>query len=154
MLTITFYECEHDGDLEPYEKDIVDCGGKVLSTQISEDTETAIIEVDVDNSDLESFIEKFQRTDSVGFSNLERQPDSVDSVSVGGSPQRRYLAPHSMKDLKVLLNIYGLRTLVDAVGAAARENVEDGVVVLDEYGDVMENDDVLTAVANLDGQLY
>jgi hypothetical protein len=147
MLTITFYECEHEGDLEPYEKDIVDCGGKVLSTQINEDTETAIIEVDVDNP--ASFIEKFQRTNSVGFSNLERQPDSV-----GGSPQRRYLAPHSMKDLKVLLNIYGLRTLVDAVGAAARENVEDGVVVLDEYGDVMKNDDVLTAVANLDGQLY
>ena len=61
-----FSECEHDGDLDEYISDIVNCGGKVLDREINYDAETAKVEIEID----ETFAEKFKQTNAFEFSNL------------------------------------------------------------------------------------
>lgn len=67
MATIkaTFYECEHNGDLDRYKDDIVKCGGKIISAVINDEEEEGTIVFEV--PDKPSFIEKFKLTDSWQF---------------------------------------------------------------------------------------
>lgn len=63
--TMYFSECEHDGDLDNYVSDIINCGGKIISSQINHDEETARVEIEYEPG----FVEKFKKTDSIDFSN-------------------------------------------------------------------------------------
>ena len=66
-LTISFYECEHDGDLEDYVDDVVESGGKIVSSEINEEAEIGRVTVEVE--DREAFFEKFKKTDAYCFIN-------------------------------------------------------------------------------------
>ena len=60
-----FTEVEHEGDLDSYCHDISDSGALVVSTEINEDEEYGIVEVDVDG--IKDFREKFSKTKSYEF---------------------------------------------------------------------------------------
>lgn len=65
------------------------------------------------------------------------------------------LNPVDVALIKEMICRSGLRRVVDAAGCAARELVEAGETIIDEHDDPMENEDVLTAAANLcEGDLY
>ena len=67
---------------------------------------------------------------------------------------RHYLSPEDHQVVKELLQKHGLRPLADSMGAAARELLESGECVKDEWGDKMFEGDIETAAANLSGDLY
>lgn len=68
---------------------------------------------------------------------------------------RIYLPPAAHATIKSAVREFGLRPVVDSVGAAARELLQDGVPVLDEHGEPMDADDIETAAENLvSGDLY
>jgi hypothetical protein len=60
---LTFYECEHDGDLNNYLDDIVDCGGEILNKSIDYDSEMGIVQIKIDDL----FWSKFKKTESYEF---------------------------------------------------------------------------------------
>jgi len=62
-LTISFHECEHEGDASRYELDIAKAGGKVVN-RIMGDNECSIT---VNVSNQRSFLKKLQATKSWGF---------------------------------------------------------------------------------------
>jgi hypothetical protein len=64
---MSFYEVEHEGDLEPILDDIAKAGGKVLSHNINDEAETATVEVEA--PDRKAFSEKFRKTDSADWIN-------------------------------------------------------------------------------------
>lgn len=64
-LTVVFYEVEHEGDLEPILEDISRCGGKVLSSSINDEAETARVTFEVANK--KAFREAFMKTESAGW---------------------------------------------------------------------------------------
>lgn len=66
QFTIVFYECEHQGDLDNYLDDLVDCGAEDISTTLDTDSETAIVETSA--KDLKEFEAKFKKTDAYQFS--------------------------------------------------------------------------------------
>lgn len=65
-INLTFYECEHDGDLRNYEGDLVACGAKIIGAGIDYGAEIGHVVIEVDDVNL--FAEKFRETDSSGFS--------------------------------------------------------------------------------------
>ena len=65
--TIYFSECEHQGDLDEYIKDIVASGGKVIDFRINTEEERAMVQVDILDDD---FAERFKKTNAYDFSNL------------------------------------------------------------------------------------
>ena len=68
---------------------------------------------------------------------------------------RHFISGDDHKLITELVEKHGLRPHVDAVGCAARELVEIGKSVKDEYGDQMDDDDVQTAAHVLtNGDLY
>ena len=46
-VTLCFYECEHDGDLNEYLDDIRESGGQVINSDLNYDAETADVEVEL-----------------------------------------------------------------------------------------------------------
>lgn len=66
-MTLEFYECEHNGDLDNYITDIEESGGKVISSELNYDREVGIVVIDV--ADDKVFMEKFSNTDAYGFIN-------------------------------------------------------------------------------------
>jgi hypothetical protein len=66
-LTLEFYECEHGGDLNNYMEDIIECGGKIIDSDI--DYEAEIGEVVVEVEDEKAFNKLFEETDSYDFLN-------------------------------------------------------------------------------------
>lgn len=62
---LTFGECEHNGDLEMYKRDIVKAGAKVINAQGNFHNEYADILVEFE--DEEKFKKKFSETDSYQF---------------------------------------------------------------------------------------
>jgi len=66
--TITFYECEHDGDLNNYTNEIIECGAKIVSTDPDFDEETCEVEISV--TDYEKFYSLFKKTDSFGLAEM------------------------------------------------------------------------------------
>lgn len=65
-LTLEFYECEHSGDVQRYERDIVACGGRVTNYRLFRN-ETCEIEFQV--SDEAQFWAEFKHTSAYGFLN-------------------------------------------------------------------------------------
>lgn len=66
-IPIEFYECEHDGDLDGYIKDINASGGKVIESRVDHEEETGYVVVEV--TDKEAFWAAFKQTSSYGFIN-------------------------------------------------------------------------------------
>ena len=66
--TISFSECEHDGDLGNYEDDLQNSGAKIISSTCDSESETG--EVTIEVADYEDFKKKFKETDSAGFSSI------------------------------------------------------------------------------------
>ena len=66
-LRIRFTECEHEGDLSEYARDVEEAGGTVTSRALEED-ETATLEVEVE--DRAAFVEAFRGTLAFDFSSL------------------------------------------------------------------------------------
>lgn len=65
---ISFYECEHEGDLNHYLSDITASGGRVKDSSLNYDSESAVVTVEVD--DPAAFKAKFANTESYDFSSL------------------------------------------------------------------------------------
>lgn len=66
-LRLSFYECEHNEDMQNYISDMVNCGAKIINSELDTDDETCTIIYSVE--DQEEFINKFIETDSYEFVN-------------------------------------------------------------------------------------
>ena len=66
-FSLSFYEIEHDGDLQPVFSDIENCGAKVIGSAIDYEEETASIQIETKNK--ETFFKKFNNTESAEFLN-------------------------------------------------------------------------------------
>jgi len=66
-LELSFYECEHQGDLDTYIKDIVDCGGKIIAQVVNPEAETGHVVVHVE--DKKAFWTLFKETYAYDFLN-------------------------------------------------------------------------------------
>jgi hypothetical protein len=66
-LRLSFYECEHNEDMQNYISDMVSCGAKIINSELDTDDETCMIIYSVE--DQEEFIKKFIETDSYEFVN-------------------------------------------------------------------------------------
>ena len=64
-FNLSFYECEHQGDLNRYLDDLVRCGASVLASKLDADAEEAVVRVDV--SDFPAFREAWEQTESADF---------------------------------------------------------------------------------------
>ena len=62
-VVLYFNECEHDGDLENYKKDIVKSGGIVIATEIFDQQEVCSIRVRY----YDNFWKNFEKTDAYDF---------------------------------------------------------------------------------------
>ena len=67
-ISITFSECEHDGDLENYKEDLRTSGAIVKRSRVNEEEETGEIIVEVE--DRVAFFDKFKETEGYEFSNI------------------------------------------------------------------------------------
>ena len=67
LLSLSFYECEHGGDLRRYRADIVSCGGRIKRTDINIPAEIGRIDFQVKSK--KGFWGKFKKTSSYGFIN-------------------------------------------------------------------------------------
>ena len=65
--TISFYECEHYGDVNNILEDMRSCGAKIGYTELDEDEETCTIEYEVE--DFHEFAIEFKDTESYEFVN-------------------------------------------------------------------------------------
>jgi len=68
-ITINFYECEHNGDLDDYFADIRKAGGNVINVDHNFEAETAEVELEVEN--IKTFLIKFIETDGCDFSQYQ-----------------------------------------------------------------------------------
>ncbi len=61
-ILLSFYECEHNGDLDVYEEDIIESGGKIINSYVDTDLEQGLVIVEVDDSFMKIFkeIESYQ----------------------------------------------------------------------------------------------
>ena len=64
-LSLSFYECEHNEDMEDYIYDIGSSGGIIIDQVLNEDAEYCTITFDIENKS--DFITKFKKTDSFEF---------------------------------------------------------------------------------------
>ena len=64
-IEILFHECEHPGDLNNYIDDITSCGGNIIDKELHYDSETALVDVSVEDKD--EFITNFKKTDAFDF---------------------------------------------------------------------------------------
>lgn len=62
---LTFYECEHNGDLDNYISDIRDSGGHILQSKVDPEEEIGYVLFEHDLS----FWKKFKETESHAFIN-------------------------------------------------------------------------------------
>lgn len=61
--TLSFYECEHNDDLDTYIHDIRACGGRVIASTINTDEEVGTVLLE----HTEDFWNLFKKTDSYEF---------------------------------------------------------------------------------------
>ena len=66
-LGISFYECEHYGDVENCLQDIRSCGGKVIHSELNADSEYCHVTFEVENKEV--FFARFVHTNSFDFCN-------------------------------------------------------------------------------------
>ena len=62
-IRLIFSDCEHGGDLETYERDVINSGGKIVNSYVDTDAEEGIVTAEVDDT----FKEKFIDTGSYDF---------------------------------------------------------------------------------------
>ena len=62
---LRFYEVEHAGDMSAYLDDVRTCGGQVLQSQLSENDEEGVAQIEV--TDFPAFKTAFQKTESADF---------------------------------------------------------------------------------------
>ena len=67
--SIEFYECEHGGDLENYLSDMRDCGATIISSYVDSEDEIGYVTYEVDEDNLETFMDKFKDTEAYDFVN-------------------------------------------------------------------------------------
>ena len=67
--SIEFYECEHGGDLENYLSDMRDCGATIISSYVDSEDEIGYVTYEVDEDNLETFMDKFKDTEAYEFVN-------------------------------------------------------------------------------------
>jgi hypothetical protein len=65
-LNITFYECEHGGDVDHYEADLRRAGATIVDSDLNSEAESCTIQVEV--ADKYTFLDSFKLTDAFGFS--------------------------------------------------------------------------------------
>jgi len=65
IYTLSFSECEHDGDLDNYKGDIISSGGKIVDSGVNHNEETGWVKVEIEDKD--AFLAKFRETDAYGF---------------------------------------------------------------------------------------
>jgi len=66
--TISFTECEHNGDLDNYVQDLISSGAKVISSEVNPSEEMGYVRVSI--GDKTQFMKQFMETDSYDFSTL------------------------------------------------------------------------------------
>lgn len=67
-VTLTFGECEHEGDLDNYAEDIKNSGGfNIENGKVDTSEEEGSISFEVENQ--KDFLTKFRETDSFDFCN-------------------------------------------------------------------------------------
>ena len=71
-MIISFYECEHTGDLGRYVGDLLDCNAIIKSSRVDIETEIGYVEIDTPNG-RKQFLKDFEETESWGFSSLNRE---------------------------------------------------------------------------------
>ena len=64
-FTMTFYECEHQGDLSRYLEELRRCGATVLGYAIDSQTEEGVARIEV--PDFRAFRTAWEQTDSSDF---------------------------------------------------------------------------------------
>lgn len=64
-IEVTYYECEHFGDLERYKQELCSAGARVIEENPDFDSEEVTFRIEVDN--INAFLEKFRKTDSYDF---------------------------------------------------------------------------------------
>lgn len=64
-IRLTFYECEHNGDIRKYSDDMIKCGAKIIDTYVDPNSEIGDIIAEVEN--YEQFKLLFAETESVDF---------------------------------------------------------------------------------------
>lgn len=67
--SIEFYECEHGGDLDNYLSDMRECGATIISSHVDYEDEIGYVIYEVDEDNMEDFINKFIETESYEFAN-------------------------------------------------------------------------------------
>jgi hypothetical protein len=70
FVEVSFGECEHEGDLSRYIRDLERSGAKCGSSDINQESEVGHVYIDVPVEKEEEFKKKFSATDSYEFSNL------------------------------------------------------------------------------------
>jgi translation elongation factor EF-Ts len=66
-ITLSFYECEHQGDLNHYISDLKSSGATIVDKRINREAEVGTVDVEVNNRT--KFIEAFKKTDAYHFLN-------------------------------------------------------------------------------------
>ncbi len=69
-FSIEFFECEHEGDLARYIRDIERAGGRVVRKRLDSDGEHGEVEVEV--TDMYDFSARFRKTPAFEFSSFTR----------------------------------------------------------------------------------
>lgn len=64
-LKLTFYECEHHGDLDKYKEDVIKCGATIIGEEIDTEEEEGFLIVETENSS--EFKKKIRLSDSYDF---------------------------------------------------------------------------------------
>lgn len=68
-ITLHFYECEHQGDMDTYLEDVRASGATVLSSNVNHDAETGSTEITVPDEDRDEFWKKFKETNAYEYLN-------------------------------------------------------------------------------------
>lgn len=66
-ITLEFYECEHQGDLDNYLYDVRQSGGKIISERINYEAEIGIVAAEV--QDDKEFWRLFKETEAYNWLN-------------------------------------------------------------------------------------
>lgn len=64
-IVLRFRECEHNGDLDMYARDVAKCGGVILDRMVDAMAEKGYLTVELDNTD--EFYAKMKQTGSYSF---------------------------------------------------------------------------------------
>jgi len=67
-VTIYFHECEHQGDMQNYLGELMECNAKIVTDSLDYEAETGTIEIEVEHYG--EFLGRFEDTDAYEFSSL------------------------------------------------------------------------------------